>query len=114
MIPTLRADCVTYAMDDKVLISRVELDLYPVSMLAVVGPNGADKSTLCGVLSEDLTPMEGGVQVCGPDMREAKSAILARLRSMPTQQTHIRFPFTVREVIMMGRHPHIRRWRSPT
>ncbi len=90
------------------------MDLQPGSMLAVVGPNGAGKSTLCGVLAGDLLPMEGEVQVCGRDVSETKPAILARLRSMFTQQTHIRFPFTVREVVMMGRLPHIPRWRSPT
>ena len=114
MTPSIKANCVTYTVDDKVLISGLELELHPGYMLAVVGPNGAGKSTLCGVLGGDLTPMEGGVQVCGHDVRETKPATLARLRSMLTQQTQIRFPFTAREVVMMGRHPHIRRWRSPT
>ena len=112
MTPSLRADCLSYAVDDKVLISGVELDLYSGSMLAVVGPNSAGKSTLCGVLSGDLPPVEGNVQMCGRNVRETKPAALARLRSMLTQHTPIRFPFTAREVVMMGRHPHIRRWRS--
>ena len=114
MTPSLRANCLSYAVDDRFLISGVELDLDPGCMLAVVGPNGAGKSTLCGVLAGDLTPAEGNVEVCGRTVRETKPAILARLRSMLTQHTPIRFPFTAREVVMMGRHPHIRRWRSPS
>ena len=109
----LRADYVSYAVDDKVLISEVKLDLNPGELLAVVGPNGAGKSTLCAVLAGDLTPAAGAVSLCGRAVRETKPAVLARLRSMLSQHTHIQFPFTAREVVMMGRHPHISRWRSP-
>ena len=114
MTPSLKANNVSYAVDEKVLISGVELDLQPGVMMAVVGPNGAGKSTLCGVLAGDLSPMEGNVEVCGRTVRETNPSTLALLRSMLAQQTQIRFPFTTREVVMMGRHPHISRWKSPT
>ena len=109
----LRADYVSYAVEDKVLISEVKLDLNPGELLAVVGPNGAGKSTLCAVLAGDLAPAAGAVSLCGRAVRETKPAVLARLRSMLSQHTNIQFPFTAREVVMMGRHPHISRWRSP-
>ncbi len=109
----LRANCVSYAVQGKALVSKVELDLRPGEMLAIVGPNGAGKSTLCALLAGDLPPMEGDVEVCGRAVRAAKPAALARLRSMLSQQTPLRFPFTAREVALMGRHPHIPRWRSP-
>lgn len=109
----LRADYVSYAVDDKVLISEVKLALNPGELLAVVGPNGAGKSTLCAVLAGDLAPAAGAVSLCGRALRETKPAVLARLRSMLSQHTNIQFPFTAREVVMMGRHPHISRWRSP-
>ena len=54
------------------------------------------------------------MEVCGRAVRDAKPAVLAKLRSMLSQHTPIRFPFTAREVVLMGRHPHIPRWRSPT
>lgn len=113
MTTGLNAQNISYAVDGKVLIREIELDLQPGDMLAVVGPNGAGKSTLCGVLAGDLAPVEGSVHVCGRDVRKTKPAALARLRSMLTQQSNIRFPFTAREVVMMGRHPHISRWKSP-
>lgn len=114
MTPILTAEYVSYAVDDKVLINEVKLDLNPGDFLAVVGPNGAGKSTLCSVLAGDLRPMVGSVQVCGHGVQDSNPAVLARLRSMLTQQANIRFPFKAREVVMMGRHPHIRQWRSPT
>ena len=114
MTPGLRADCVSYAVQDRALVSKVGVDLGPGEMLAIVGPNGAGKSTLCALLAGDLAPMEGEVEVCGRAVRATKPAALARLRSMLSQHTPLRFPFTAREVALMGRHPHIPRWRSPT
>ena len=114
MTPGLRADRVSYAVQDRTLVSKVGVDLGPGEMLAIVGPNGAGKSTLCALLAGDLAPMEGEVEVCGRAVRATKPAALARLRSMLSQHTPLRFPFTAREVALMGRHPHIPRWRSPT
>ena len=114
MTPGLRADRVSYAVQDRTLVSKVKVDLGPGEMLAIVGPNGAGKSTLCALLAGDLAPMEGEVEVCGHVVRATKPAALARLRSMLSQHTPLRFPFTAREVALMGRHPHIPRWRSPT
>ena len=114
MTPGLRANRISYTVDGKTLLSEVEMDLRPGEMLAVVGPNGAGKSTLCGLLAGDLPPTKGEVKLCGRDVHRTKPAVLARLRSMLSQHTLIRFPFTARQVVMMGRHPHIRRWRSPT
>ena len=114
MTPGAQAHRVSYAVDGKVLVHRVDLDLLAGGLLAVVGPNGAGKSTLCAILAGDLVPTEGHVEACGFDVLRTKPHALARLRSMLNQHTPVRFPFTVREVVMMGRHPHIRRWRSPS
>ena len=114
MTPALRANRISYAVQDKVLLSKVDVDLHPGEMLAIVGPNGAGKSTLCALLAGDLSPLEGEVEVCGRTVRATKPAALARLRSMLSQHTFLRFPFTAREVALMGRHPHMPRWRSPT
>ena len=113
MNPSLRADCVSYAVQDRALVKKVRLDLRAGEVLAIVGPNGAGKSTLCGLLAGDLRPMEGTMEVCGHTVRATKPATLARLLSILNQHTPIRFPFTAREVVMMGRYPHVPRWKSP-
>ena len=113
MTSSLRADRVSYGTQGKTLVNRVELDLHAGEVLAIVGPNGAGKSTLCGLLAGDLAPTEGEASLCGRALRSMKPAALARLRSMLSQHTHLRFPFTAWDVTLMGRHPHISRWRSP-
>ena len=113
MNPSLTANGVSYAVQDRPLVRKVTLEVCAGEVLAVVGPNGAGKSTLCGLLAGDLRPTEGKVEVCGHTVRTTKPATLARVLSMLSQHTPIRFPFTAREVVMMGRYPHIPRWKSP-
>ena len=113
MTSCLRADCLTYATQGRVLVNSVGLDLHAGEVLAIVGPNGAGKSTLCGLLAGDLAPTEGEAALSGRAVRSIKPAALARQRSMLSQHTNLRFPFTAWEVALMGRHPHISRWRSP-
>ncbi len=114
MTAGLSAERISYAVDGRFLVSNVDLQLRAGEVLAVVGPNGAGKSTLCGVLAGDLHPVEGQVHVCGTPLPAAKPRALALLRSMLPQHTPLRFPFTAREVVLMGRYPHIPRWKSPT
>ena len=110
----LVAEGVTYAVGGKALVHQVSLVVKPGEVLAVVGPNGAGKSTLCGILAGDFMPQEGAAEVCGHGVASTPPATLARLRAVLPQHTPVRFPFTAREVVLMGRYPHVGRWRSPS
>ena len=113
MNPILTANCISYAVHDKRLVRKVTLELRAGEVLTIVGPNGAGKSTLCGILAGDLQPIDGTVEVCSHRVRNTKPGTLAHILSILNQHTPIRFPFTAREVVMMGRYPHIPRWKSP-
>lgn len=110
----VHAQGVTYSVQGKPLVSDVCLEVRPGEILAVVGPNGAGKSTLCALLAGDCPPHAGTVEICGYEASGTKPATLSRLRAVLPQHTPLRFPFTAREVVLMGRHPHVGRWRSPT
>ena len=101
-------------MRGKYLVHQVDLHVRPGEILAVVGPNGAGKSTLCGILAGDLLPQEGSAAVCGHEVASTRPATLARLRAVLSQHTPVRFPFTAREVVLMGRYSHLERWRTPS
>ncbi len=114
MTPRLCADRLSYSAQGRALVRNVTLDIPSGEMVAVVGPNGAGKSTLCGLLAGDLAPSEGRATVCGRPVRDTKPRELASLRAVLSQHNNLNFPFTAREVVMMGRHPYIPRWRSPS
>lgn len=114
MTTLMRVRDLTYRAGGRALVDGINLDIRAGEVLAVVGPNGAGKSTLCGLLAGDLRPESGEVALCDRPVQFTQSGALARLRSVLPQHTALGFPFTVREVALMGRHPYVRRWRSPS
>jgi iron complex transport system ATP-binding protein len=79
----------------------------------VVGPNGAGKSTLLKTFCGDLTPTLGTVRLEGKPLREWRALAQARKRAVLPQESSLNFPFTVQEVVLMGRSPHVRTTEQP-
>jgi iron complex transport system ATP-binding protein len=74
---------------------------------AILGANGAGKSTLLRTLSGDLKPDSGDVKFDRKPLEEWKPSELARRRAVVPQSSALNFPFTVLEVILQGRAPHL-------
>lgn len=91
----------------RMLLDRVDLELHAGEMLAVLGPNGAGKSTLLSLLSGDLDPDDGEVDFAGRPLASWRLGELSRRRGVLLQDNRTAFPFTVHEVVEMGRAP----WR---
>ncbi len=90
------------------LLSGISLSVQPGELVVVLGPNGAGKSTLLRVLSGDLLPTAGRVVVAGKPLADWERLALARRRAVLTQGARLDFGFTVFEVALLGRSPHIR------
>ena len=75
-------------------------------VLALVGPNGAGKSTLLSALAADLPAAEGVVRILGRPAGDWSAPELALRRAVLPQSAALSFPFTVEEVVRMGRAPH--------
>jgi len=102
----LEARDITFRVGGRALISGVSVKFEPGRLHLVIGPNGAGKSTLIKVLARLLRPHEGEVLYEGADVQRAGEAELAKRRAVLSQAVEVAFPLTVREVVMMGRHPH--------
>jgi iron complex transport system ATP-binding protein len=87
------------------LLRDVNLDVVAGQVLAVIGPNGAGKSTLLSLLAGDVRPSTGTVRLAGLPVARARPVELARRRAVLPQQPWLSFPFTVGEVVAMGRAP---------
>ena len=81
-------------------------------LLAVLGPNGSGKSTLLKLLLGAVPPTSGSVHYRERDVRAWPRAALAREIGVVTQLEDIAFPLTVRELVAMGRYPHLGPWRA--
>lgn len=90
------------------ILDGADLEVRAGEVRALVGPNGAGKSTLLSVLTGDRAPSRGHVTVHGAPLSSWSTADLALRRAVLTQDVTVSFPFTVREVVEMGRAP----WRG--
>ncbi|WP_427870668.1 heme ABC transporter ATP-binding protein [Leucobacter luti] len=101
------AEAVTLRRGGRTLLDRVSLELRAGEVLALLGPNGAGKSTLLSLLSGDVAPDGGVVKFAGKPIAEWSLVDLSRRRSVLLQDNQLLFPFTVHQVVEMGRAP----WR---
>lgn len=79
-------------------------------MMGIVGPNGSGKSTLLRAMSRVLKPLHGQVLLEEEDIYRTPAAVIAKKMAVVSQEQGSTFPFTVRELVMMGRIPHLKRF----
>lgn len=96
---------VTVRRGGRVVLEAVDAVVEQGALAAIVGPNGAGKSTLLGVMAGDIRPESGAVAVRGVPIERYRARELARERAMLTQENAVTFPFTVADVVAMGRSP---------
>ena len=83
-------------------------------LVAIVGPNGAGKSTLVRVAAGLQKPDTGSVRWDGVDIRKLGPKRLAKMRAFVPQRGNVPTGVTVREVVELGRAPHLGPLRRPT
>ena len=103
----LAFDAVELTIGARAILRGVSLELLRGEILSLAGPNGAGKTTLFRVASRVLRPSGGGVRVGGRPLDALSRRELAREIAVVPQDAHIAFPFSVAEIVLMGRSPHL-------
>lgn len=93
------------------VIDGMTLAISQGSFAGIIGPNGSGKSTLLRCISRALKPVRGTVLLEGESLYSLGSREAARKMAVVPQETAVNFPFTVEEIIMMGRSPHLGRFQ---
>lgn len=88
-------------------LHAIRLEVPPGSLMGVLGPNGSGKTTLLRVLAGMIAPERGRVTLDGRDIRHVPRHLLAREIAMVPQETHLAFDYSVLEIVLMGRYPHL-------
>ena len=94
-------------------VSELSIELVPGRFYAIVGPNGCGKSTLLDLLCGHKRPGSGTVTCNGRPLTEYGKKALARNIALVPQESSLNFPYTAREVVIMGRYPHLGRFAAP-
>ncbi len=103
----LRARGVTTGYRGREVLHDISLEVAAGEMLVVVGPNGAGKSTLLKVLGGALEPWRGAVELKDRPLKDYDRRALARRLASLGQESSSAFAFTVLEMVLMGRSPHL-------
>lgn len=111
---TLVARAIEAGYGTRRVLRGVDLTLDPGGLIALVGPNGAGKSTLLRVLAGLIRPTSGDVTLDGVDvLAMSRRALASRIAVVP-QSFDTLFPFTVREIVGLGRSARLGLFAHPT
>ena len=99
----LKLENVTVRYGEKTAVDGVSLDVQEGQWLMLVGPNGAGKSTLVEAIARGV-PYTGRILLDGVDTKTYKPTQLARKIGVLAQQNTVEYPYTVEDVVALGRY----------
>lgn len=102
----LIAENLTYTIKKYPILKGVNFVIRPGEMVALLGANGAGKSSLIKLLNAESQASEGEINLFGAALNSYSTVSLAKMRATMAQQQHMSADFAVHEVVMMGRYPH--------
>ncbi len=106
MEKAISINSLSYSYGNDRVLSEVSYDVEKGSFFNVIGPNGSGKSTLMKVLAGVLRYKKGRVLVSGKNLTNYSGKELARHVAYVPQTASAEFPFTVEELVLLGRSPH--------
>ena len=104
---TLSVENISFRYPDVPVLRNITFDLPSGDFLSLLGPNGSGKSTLLRLLDRILLPQNGTITLDGRPLNEFSRRELAKRVAYVPQDTLWVFPYTVLEVVLMGRSPYI-------
>src|SRR6185295_14849285 len=103
----LRAENVSFGYEGGFSLDDATVAVTPGSLTGLLGPNGCGKTTLLKLLCGVLRPQRGRVTLGDRPLESMTRRELARHVAVVPQETHPAFDYSVLEMVLMGRHPHL-------
>jgi iron complex transport system ATP-binding protein len=103
--PALEFREVNFSYQRDLALESVSLRVAPGEMVGLLGPNGAGKSTILKLATGVLRPNAGHVCLLGDEASRLPRREAARRVAVVPQDFAIQFPYTVRQIVEMGRTP---------
>ncbi|MCB2301003.1 heme ABC transporter ATP-binding protein [Clostridium tagluense] len=97
---------------EKEVLKDINVNIESGKFYTILGPNGSGKTTLLRILSKSLPMEKGEIFIDEVDLTQIKPKVLAKEMAVVPQSTEIEFDFSVQDIVLMGRTPHISRFCS--
>jgi iron complex transport system ATP-binding protein len=104
----------TFSYKNEKILKNISFSVSKGDFLVILGPNGSGKSTLLKCVNYLLKNFEGEILIENTDIRRINRKKLAKLMAFLPQETNSNFPFSVFEMIIMGRNPHLNGLKTPS
>jgi len=88
-------------------LNHVSIDVERGTIVGLLGPNGSGKTTLVRIIAGMLRPESGSVVLDGTPISALPRRDLARRIAVVPQETQTTFDFSVIDMVLMGRYPHL-------
>ena len=105
--PALELDKIGFRYAAEWVLRDISLTIQHGEFLGIIGPNGSGKTTLLKIMTGLLKAGEGQVRINGRPLGDIRKKDLAGQVALVAQETSAAFSFSVREIVLMGRHPHL-------
>jgi iron complex transport system ATP-binding protein len=103
----LKINDLYFSYKERPVLQQINLEIKKGERIGILGPNGCGKTTLLKLLNRNLHPDSGKVLMNDIDLEEISKREIARHIAVVPQSNEIRFAFSVRDIVMMGRMPFI-------
>ena len=101
----LKLSSLSYQINQKKLIDNISLEIDSGDMVSIVGPNGSGKTTMIRLISNEILPSKGDILFKDKNICDWEVSQLACYRSVLSQSNNLVFPFSVLDIVKMGRFP---------
>ena len=104
----LAAEHVSFGYDARTVLNDVSVSVPAGGLVGVLGPNGSGKTTFLKLLAGLLPPTRGRITLDGADISGVDRRTLACRVAVVPQETELAFDYSVLDIVLMGRYPHLR------
>jgi iron complex transport system ATP-binding protein len=103
----LKCEDVSVELGGQPILRHVSLTIPRGGLVGVLGPNGSGKTTLFRAMSGAIKPQRGQILIGGDNAATLSSMQMARRLAVVPQETQLALDYSVIELVLMGRYPHL-------
>jgi len=101
---------VSFLRKGRSILEEIDLLIQPGELVGLIGPNGAGKSSLMKLMMKLLDPTTGTIMLNQRNLKDFTQTMLARHLAYLSQSPALEVAFTCRELVLMGRYAHLKRF----